>query len=157
MGVVGLRTVHELRGISCHDLDTQPAPKKTTCCSRTFGSAVTNKDQVRDSIVSFAERDAEKIRHSDQVCGSMQVFITTDPFDMSAPQRSASASLTFMSPTADSRASLPRRSGYLNASGGMVRLAESWRAASRPVIRRRYPADPVYKPDGRQRCADEGS
>jgi DNA polymerase V len=104
MGVVGLRTVHELRGISCHDLDTQPAPKKTTCCSRTFGSAVTNKDQVRDSIVSFAERAAEKIRHSDQVCGSMQVFITTDPFDTSAPQRSASASSTFMSPTADSRA-----------------------------------------------------
>lgn len=28
MGVVGLRTVHELRGIACHELDTQPAPKK---------------------------------------------------------------------------------------------------------------------------------
>jgi DNA polymerase V len=96
--------VHELRGIPCHELDTQPAPKKTTCCSRTFGSAVTNKDQVRDSIVSFAERAAENIRHSVQVCGSLQVFLTTDPFDTSAPQHSASASSTFMSPTSDSRA-----------------------------------------------------
>ena len=104
MGVVGLRTVHELRGIACHELDTQPAPKKTTCCSRSFGQAITDKDQVRNAIVSFAERAAEKIRHSDQVCGSMQVFITTDPFDTSAPQHSASASTTFMSPTADSRA-----------------------------------------------------
>ncbi|MEI8153163.1 MAG: Y-family DNA polymerase [Hyphomicrobiales bacterium] len=104
MGVVGLRTVHELRGIACHQLDTQPSPKKTTCCSRTFGNAVKDKDQVRNAIMSFAERASEKIRHSDQVCGSMQVFISTDQFDTSAPQHSASASSTFMTPTADSRA-----------------------------------------------------
>jgi len=58
--VVGLRTVHDLQGTPCHELDTQPSPKKTTCCSRTFGNALTNKDQVRDSIVSFAEHAAEK-------------------------------------------------------------------------------------------------
>ena len=104
MGVVGLRTVHELRGIPCHELETQPSPKKTTCCSRTFGTAVTDKDQVRNAIVSFAERAAEKVRHAMQVCGSIQVFITTDQFNTAAPQFSASASSTFMSPTADSRA-----------------------------------------------------
>jgi DNA polymerase V len=103
MGVVGLRTVHELRGIPCHELDTQPAPKKTTCCSRSFGSAITDKDQVRNAIVSFAERAAAKVRQSDQVCGSMQVFINTDPFARAEPQHSASASTTFMSPTADRR------------------------------------------------------
>jgi DNA polymerase V len=103
MGVVGLRTVHELRGIPCHELDTQPKPQKTTCCSRSFGSAVTDKDQVRNAIVSFAERGSEKVRQSGQICGSMQVFINTDPFATTAPQHSASASTTFMSPTADSR------------------------------------------------------
>ncbi len=39
MGIVGLRTVHELRGLVCHPLDDQPAPRQTTCCSRTFGEA----------------------------------------------------------------------------------------------------------------------
>lgn len=39
MGIVGLRTVHELRGLVCHALDDQPAPRQTTCCSRTFGEA----------------------------------------------------------------------------------------------------------------------
>lgn len=34
MGVVGLRTAHELRGYVCHALDDQPQPKQTTCCSR---------------------------------------------------------------------------------------------------------------------------
>jgi DNA polymerase V len=104
MGVVGLRTVQELRGIVCHELETQPAPKQTTCCSRTFGSAIRNKDQVRDAIASFAERVAEKIRQSGQVCGAVQVFIMTDRFNASAAQHSASASATFMNPTADSRA-----------------------------------------------------
>ncbi len=104
MGVVGLRTVHELRGIPCHELYTQPEPQKTTCCSRSFGSAITDKEQVRNAIVSFAERSSEKVRKSYQVCGSMQVFINTDPFATAAPQHSASSSTTFMSPTADSRA-----------------------------------------------------
>lgn len=103
MGVVGLRTVHELRGIPCHELDTQPAPKKTTCCSRSFGSAITDKNQVRNAVVSFAERASEKIRHSGQVCGFMKVFISTDTYATAAPQHSASASTNFMSPTADSR------------------------------------------------------
>ena len=60
MGVTGLRTVHELRGIACHELETQPAAKQTTCCSRSFSRAITDRGQVRDAIVSFAERTAEK-------------------------------------------------------------------------------------------------
>ena len=126
MGIVGLRTVHELRGIPCHELETQPSPKKTTCCSRTFGHAITDKDQVCDAIISFAERAAEKIRNSGQVCGSMQVFITTDPFDTSAPQHSASASTTFMTPTADSRALVAAAIAILDR---LWRDGFSWRKA----------------------------
>ena len=86
MGVTGLRTVHELRGIACHELETQPAAKQTTCCSRSFSRAISDREQVRDAIVSFAERTAEKIRRSDQVCGNLQVSIATDSFDTAAPQ-----------------------------------------------------------------------
>ena len=32
MGVTGLKTVHELRGIACHELETQPAAKQTRSC-----------------------------------------------------------------------------------------------------------------------------
>lgn len=52
MGVVGLRTVHELRGLVCHALEDQPPPKQTTCCSRTFGAA--SRDLFGASIVEFA-------------------------------------------------------------------------------------------------------
>ena len=72
MGVVGLRTVHELRGLVCHALEDQPPPKQTTCCSRTFGTAIFDKGQVHDAVMSFAERAAEKVRNAGQVAGAVQ-------------------------------------------------------------------------------------
>jgi DNA polymerase V len=103
MGVVGLRTVHELRGVVCHALDNQPSPKQTTCCSRTFGAAIYDKGQVHDAVMSFAERAAEKVRHADQVAGAVQLFIRTDPFALDMPQKSVSGSVTFDRPTSDTR------------------------------------------------------
>ena len=67
MGVVGLRTAHELRGYVCHALEDQPQPKQTTCCTRNFGSTITDKSLVHDAIMSFADRAAEKVRSADQV------------------------------------------------------------------------------------------
>jgi DNA polymerase V len=103
MGVVGLRTVHELRGISCHDLETVTPDKKTTCCSRTFASASSDKDQVQSAVLSYAERAVEKIRHAGQVCRVVQVFIRTDRYDENTPPYSISTLETLMTPTADSR------------------------------------------------------
>jgi DNA polymerase V len=103
MGVVGLRTVHELRGLVCHALEDQPPPKQTTCCSRTFGTVIYAKAQVHDAIMSFAERAAEKVRHSGQVAGAVQLFIRTDPFAQDGPQKSVSGSATFHRPTSDTR------------------------------------------------------
>ena len=103
MGVVGLRTVHELRGLVCHALEDQPPPKQTTCCSRTFGTAIFHKGQVHDAVMSFAERAAEKVRNAGQVAGAVQLFIRTDPFAQDAPQKSVSGSATFHRPTSDTR------------------------------------------------------
>lgn len=103
MGIVGLRTVHELRGIACHDLETEPAPKQTTCCSRSFGKAVSQREEVYSALLSFAERAAEKVRVGNQVAGALQVFVSTDRFDTKAPQYSSAATIRFLVPTADAR------------------------------------------------------
>jgi DNA polymerase V len=103
MGVVGLRTAHELRGYVCHALEDQPQPKQTTCCSRSFGATVTDKSQVHDALMQFAERAAEKVRSADQVAGAMQIFIRTDPFNPNAAQKSLSGSVSFAQPTSDAR------------------------------------------------------
>jgi DNA polymerase V len=103
MGVVGLRTAHELRGYVCHALDDQPQPRQTTCCSRSFGTTVTQLSQVHDAVMQFAARAAEKVRAADQVAGARQIFIRTDPFNPNTAQKSLSGSTSFTQPTADAR------------------------------------------------------
>ena len=93
MGIVGLRTVHELRGLVCHALADQPAPSQTTYCSRTFGEAIRDKSQVHDAVMGFAKR----------VAGAVQLFIRTDPFEPNAAQKSVSGSATFQRPTSGTR------------------------------------------------------
>lgn len=104
MGVVGLRTAHELRGYVCHALEDQPQPKQTTCCTRSFGTTITDKAQVHDAIMSFADRAAEKVRAADQAAGAIQVFVRTDPFNPNARQKSVSGSVSFDVATNDTRA-----------------------------------------------------
>lgn len=100
LGNVGLRTVLELRGTPVHDLETEPADRKTCCCSRSFGESVTEFSHVRDAVVLFASRAAEKVRKDVLVAGVVQVFIMTDRFRRDEPQYSNSASIKLASPSA---------------------------------------------------------
>lgn len=80
MGVVGVRMIHELRGISCLPLELVTKPKKETCVSRSFGQPVTELADLQDAIATYASRAAEKLRHQQQVAEAMIVFARTSPF-----------------------------------------------------------------------------
>lgn len=104
MGVVGLRTVHELRGIPCSELEDIAPAKQATCCTRTFARASADMVDVKNAVLSYAERAVEKMRHAGQVCRVVQVFIRTDRHDDDEQPYSASALETLITPTNDSRA-----------------------------------------------------
>lgn len=99
MGAVGLRTVMELRGTAVHTLETAPSDKHTTCCSRSFGESVTEFHYVRDAVVTFASRAAEKIRDDGLVAGALQVFADTDRFRQDQPQFSLQSVVRLSPPT----------------------------------------------------------
>ncbi|ABW33339.1 DNA polymerase V, putative (plasmid) [Acaryochloris marina MBIC11017] len=80
MGVVGVRMIHELRGISCLPLELVAKPKKETCVSRSFGQPVTELADLQEAIAAYASRAAEKLRHQEQVSEAMVVFVRTSPF-----------------------------------------------------------------------------
>lgn len=80
MGVVGVRMIHELRGISCLPLELVAKPKKEICVSRSFGQPVTELADLQDAIATYASRAAEKLRHQQQVAEAMIVFARTSPF-----------------------------------------------------------------------------
>lgn len=81
MGVVGLRVVHELRGISCLSLEEVVSDKQSCCVSRSFGKIVTELEVMKEAVASHAARAAEKLRHGQLVASHITVFMLTDRFD----------------------------------------------------------------------------
>jgi DNA polymerase V len=79
--VLGARTVMELRGISCINLETTESKRKSCCVSRSFGKKVENVEKLKESITTHCLSAAEKIRGDNQVARSVTVSIRTSPFD----------------------------------------------------------------------------
>lgn len=80
MGVVGVRLVMELRGISCMPLDLNPAPRKSIIRSRSFGRPVTSLRELEESVATYLSRAAEKLREERLAATNVTVFILTNPF-----------------------------------------------------------------------------
>ena len=79
-GVVGVRTVYELRGICCYDLEHNPPIKKSVSVSRMFGEPVQSAEQLKQAISCYAARAGEKLRENSLVAGAMTVYVTTSRF-----------------------------------------------------------------------------
>ncbi|VVZ87841.1 DNA polymerase V subunit UmuC [Escherichia coli] len=101
--VVLERTVRELNGESCIELEEIPPIKKQIVCSRSFGVKVTHFELLREAICEYATRATEKLRKEQQQAKVMTVFIRTSPFKDNEPQYSNSASGELLTPSCDTR------------------------------------------------------
>ena len=79
--VLGAKTVMELRGISCINLETQETKRKSCCVSRSFGKKVESLEKLQESITTHCLNAAEKIRNDKQTTRSITIYIRTSPFD----------------------------------------------------------------------------
>lgn len=98
MSIVGLRLVHELRGVSCLPLEFAPPPKRSLTVSRSFGSPVETLSEMREAVAHFAARAAEKLRGENLIAGALTIFLSTNRFN-SAPQYASSAIVHLPVPT----------------------------------------------------------
>ena len=80
MGVGGLKTVRELRGVDCIGFDEMPQPKQTTMVSRSFGTEVRAYDELANAITIFATDASRSIREANLIASSVSVFIETNRF-----------------------------------------------------------------------------
>ncbi|HCJ7299604.1 TPA: translesion error-prone DNA polymerase V subunit UmuC [Vibrio cholerae] len=101
--VVLERTVRELNGESCIELEEIPPTKKQIVCSRSFGVKVTHFELLREAVCEYATRATEKLRKEQQQAKVMTVFIRTSPFKDNEPQYSNSASGELVIPSCDTR------------------------------------------------------
>ncbi len=77
LGVVGLRTAYELRGVSCLPLERAPAPRHSLVRSRSFGTPLTDVAEIRHAVATHAARAAEKLRAEGLAARAVGAFVST--------------------------------------------------------------------------------
>jgi len=97
------RTVRELRGEPCLELEEFAPTKQQIVCSRSFGDRVTEYDMMREAICSHAVRAAEKLREERQFCRHISAFVKTSPFAVNEIYYGKTAGTKLQIPTQDSR------------------------------------------------------
>jgi DNA polymerase V len=111
--VVLERTVRELRGESCIQIDDHSAPKKQIVVSRSFRTKVESLSALKPLISNFAVRAGEKLRHEKQKCAQVSVFISTSKFNKQLQYRGFN-SFQFPCPVDDTRSILMGANKALN-------------------------------------------
>jgi DNA polymerase V len=99
--VVMERTVAELNGVSCIDLEEASQPKQQIMSSRSFGTPITCQAELGEAVTTYVTRAAEKLRHQGSVAGSICVFIQTNAFKPEEPQYQRSMVVPMVKPTDD--------------------------------------------------------
>ena len=89
MSIVGLRLKHDLQGIPSIMIE-EVKDKKNIATTRTFDYNTENYEDVKERIVTFTTKCAEKLRKQGSCCNSIQVFIATNFYRKDLPQYSNS-------------------------------------------------------------------
>ncbi len=127
--VVLERTVRELRGERCLDIDDDISSKKQIVVSRSFGQRISDLKELKPIVSNFAVRAAEKLRSEKQKCSQVSVFVRTSPFNKNKPQHSDLKTIGLLTPTNDTRDILTAatkglqpifRPGYDYAKAGII-------------------------------------
>ncbi|SMP99318.1 DNA polymerase V [Pseudomonas putida] len=100
--VVLERTIRELQGESCMDLEQTVAPKQTICSSKMFGQRVHTLQGLQEALATYIHRAAEKLRLQRSLCGAMRIGIQTS-FHGDGPKYANAATCIPAYPTDDVR------------------------------------------------------
>lgn len=98
--VVLERTVRELQGMPCIELEDAPAPKREIAVTRSFGRPVRDLQQLIQAVSEFSTRAAEKLRRQGSLASRVLVFAHTSPF-RPGPRWAKSLVVPLHRPTAD--------------------------------------------------------
>lgn len=101
--VVVERTVRELNGESCLELEEVTPTKQQIICSRSFGQRITTRQAMREAVCQYTSRAAEKLRGEGCTAQMLTLFMRTNRFNPSEPQYTPSLSTKLPIPSDDTR------------------------------------------------------
>lgn len=97
--IVMARTIYELQGISCIEIEHTPSSKKQIVASRSFGGRVTELTDLKEAISMYAQDACKRLRDEGLLCGCMIAFVQSNPFDPNVPFYNKSITGSFSEPT----------------------------------------------------------
>ncbi|MFW6480996.1 DNA polymerase thumb domain-containing protein [Acinetobacter baumannii] len=97
--IVMARTIYELQGISCIEIEHTPPSKKQIVASRSFGGRVTELADLKEAISMYAQDACKRLRDEGLLCGCMIAFVQSNPFDANVPFYNKSITGSFSEPT----------------------------------------------------------
>lgn len=97
------RTVCELNGESCLELEEVLASKQQIMCSKSFGTKITQLEHMSEAIAEYTARAGEKLRLEKQQAKVLTVFVQTSPFKGEQEAYSNSATGELVLPSHDTR------------------------------------------------------
>ncbi len=80
LGVRGLRTAWELRGIRCFPIEEYEKPQKSIHSSRSFATPVRNRESLAEAVTEFALTAGRRLRSQRSLAGCLSVSISTSRF-----------------------------------------------------------------------------
>ncbi|MFY6416278.1 DUF4113 domain-containing protein [Acinetobacter baumannii] len=97
--IVMARTINELQGISCLEIEDTPPSKKQIIKSCSFGAKVTELIDLQEAIAMHAQEAGKRLRDDESLCGCLIVFVQSSPFDENVPFYNKSITGSFSQPT----------------------------------------------------------
>lgn len=101
--VVMEKTIRELNGTICIEMEEIAPAKKQIVSSRSFGYPVTDYNSLAESITLYVSRAAEKLRKQQSYAGSIYVYIRTSPFKENQAFYSNGLTIPLPTPSDDTR------------------------------------------------------
>jgi len=101
--VVIEKTARELAGTSCMELGEAEPPKQEICCSRMFGTRLTQIEPIKEAVATYTQRAAEKLRAQNSLCKKIRVSIRTGMFNPEEAKYANGALVELPYPTNDVR------------------------------------------------------
>jgi len=78
--IMTVKTVLELRGQPCFDLEEVPEPNQNITVSRSFGQEIESIDELHQSLCSYVSRAAEKLRKQGLCVQGLTAFAMSNRF-----------------------------------------------------------------------------
>ncbi|MDC4363764.1 Y-family DNA polymerase [Acinetobacter baumannii] len=97
--IVMSRTINELQGISCLEIEDTPPSKKQIIKSCSFGAKVSELIDLQEAIAMHAQEACKRLRDDESLCGCLIVFVQSSPFDENVPFYNKSITGSFSQPT----------------------------------------------------------